>query len=337
MIQARTISNGWDLSTRKVVIGEQQGTAPETGGAGRVAQDWKHETRPMWSSYDIEGALRPEMNLLSKTLLRVFFVVLLAWQTTMTIYLAAGGFYDMTMFTFWNYTLLSTFVATMTAALFYERWLLTGALLFLLPMLLGTTLLVQIGIVIIVARNGNVFLGDGSQSVANRHTGDFIVHTVPIGSLLLSLIAGLILYIRRALCYQLGLFRTRTRRVIYYVYWVLCPLLPLAIYTACFDIAVKYPTGIPTGLLWLALIGVNVVWMCTTLLFFVAIATFSIQLTSFWQRRGEELGTDQHSKTLVSHGGGDGRPVSNTTTGLVTVSSLARQREALATPAARES
>lgn len=232
------------------------------------------------SSYEREESGRPAFSPSVKFVLRFVVCLLLSLQIATTILIAVSGAYDMSMFTFWNYTLLTIYFTLLLAALFYERWLLTIAFA-VLPVLLGTTFIISVAIVIIVQRNADIFLGDGSTSVSTRHTGDWLVHYVPPFEMVLLFAIGLGLYARRVIGYRIGLFRTRTRRAIFYVYWMLSPLVPFAIYSAAFDIGEKYPTGIPTGILWVLLIVVCVVWMTFWLVVFYAHTRVMLDIVVF--------------------------------------------------------
>ncbi len=276
--------------------GDRGGVGAPGTGAG-AAGAWRRLRRgcgALWPAFlgggseyasEEERLYRPTLNIVTKALLRTVVVLMLAWQLALTLFMAIDGDYDLGMFTFWNYTMTTVLVAFLAASLFYERILLTFTLLFFFPVVFGDNAIVRFGIVVIVGRNAAVFLGDGSQSVSTRYVGDFVVHSLPLGMLLVVLLAGLLLYMRRAVGYERGLFRTPLRWWLYCAYWILAPLVPLAIYTACFDIAKVYPTGIATGLLWLAMIGVDVVWMGFFLLIFVAVAKFSVQFTVFYADR----------------------------------------------------
>lgn len=282
----------WRLETRTVTIGRDEEEAPVTGSDGkpvnanrlwRVRNCWVCPPF-IWSSYNspVERATRAPLTfnaIVPKTLLQIVGLLIFAWQLAMTIYMGVTGVYDLSMYTFWNYTFMTVFSAFFAASLFYERFLLTFTLLFLFPPLFASVAVVRFGIVVIVGRNADVFLGDGSQSIETRYVGDFVVHSLPLGMLLVALLAGLLLYIRRAVGYQLGIFRTWLGTALYAAYYMFSGLFLLAIYTACFSIAKTYPTGIPTGLLWLALIGVNILWMGFFGLIFVAWNMFSIRLS----------------------------------------------------------
>lgn len=244
----------------------------------------------IWSSYDApeERAARVSRNPVMMTIIRVVSVLMLAWQLAMTLFLAIDGDYDLSMYTFWNYTFMTVFCAFFVGALFYERFLLTFTLLFLFPPLFASVAVVRFGIVVIVGRNAEVFLGDGSQSVEMRYVGDFVVHSLPLGMLLYVLVAGLLLYMRRAVGYELGMFRTLRSKLLYGAYFLFSGLFLLALYTACFSVANTYPTGIPTGLLWLALVGVDVAWMGSFLLIIVASYKGVVHFSVLTYERGVE-------------------------------------------------
>ena len=123
-----------------------------------------------FSSYNREESGRPALSPSVKFILRVVVALLLAMQIAVTILIAVNGSYDMSMFTFWNYTMLTAFFVLLLAALFYERWLLTIAFA-ILPMMLGTTFIISVAIVIIVQRNADIFLGDGRTSISSTLGG----------------------------------------------------------------------------------------------------------------------------------------------------------------------
>lgn len=276
----------WKMATHTVAIRDSD---PPSGPddefvstpVRRSGCDWWFCPPFLWSSYNApaERATRASLGIITKTLLRIVAIVMLAWQIAMTIYMGVGGHYDLSMYTFWNYTFMTVFCVFFVAALFYERILLTFTLLGLFPPLFSSVAMVRFGIVVIVGRNADVFLGDGGQSIEMRYVGDFVVHSLPLGMLLVVLIAGLLLYIRRAVGYELGLFSTFRRKLLYALYFLFSGLFLLAIYTASFSIAKTYPTGIHTGLLWLALVGVDIVWMGFFLAIFVAVNKGVIRLT----------------------------------------------------------
>lgn len=327
----------WKLATHTVAIGdndsplggEHDSTAYASKSLGR--RSFLSRMRDcwlcppfIWSSYDApeERATRSPPNVVMMAVLRVFAVLMLAWQLAMTIFMAIDGDYDLSMYTFWNYTFMTVFCAFFVAALFYERFLLTFTLLFLFPPLFASVAVVRFGIVVIVGRNADVFLGDGSQSVEMRYVGDFVVHSLPLGMLLYALIAGLLMYVRRAIGYELGMFNTLRRKILYVVYVLFSGLVMLGIYTACFSIAKTYPTGIPTGLLWLALVGVDLAWMGGFLLIVVASYKGIVHFSVVTYERGVAEGRRSSTATESTQNSGRSSSVAVASTGLISRANL---------------
>ena len=220
----------------------------------------------------------------TRLLLRLLSGALLLKQIGILVALFVTGHFDGSMFTYWQYLGITPFYAILAIALWCERGLLTFVVLFLLPLFLGSTLLVAVAIVIIIQQNSAVFSAGGGADVALSliHTGDWVLHQLPLVEILMLIGFGLLFYIRQIIATEMSQMRTGEGRAGYVLYFVFVPLLPFAIYCSIFDPNDHYPTGIPIYLLWLGLIAVNIAWMAGWLCVFTSSAQVGIRLYRFF-------------------------------------------------------
>ncbi len=216
--------------------------------------------------------------------LRIVVTVLLIWRVALTITLAVIGRYDLTMYTYWQNTMVVVFYILLWIALWFERGILTFTTLFVFPIPLGTVFLVAVSIVIIIQENEDVFTAGTSSGLALSliHTGDWILHSLPLIEILLILGLGWLLYARAIIASEISSIAKSEWRAAYILYWLLVPLVPLLIYCLIWDIAVQYPTGIPTYILWLGLFALNFVWMTVWYFAFTSSANVGISVYSFF-------------------------------------------------------
>ena len=195
---------------------------------------------------------------------RVVAAILLIWRWAVTIALIVGGRYDLTMFTYWSNTIWLAYLCMHNVSLWSERWPLDFVVLFAFVFPLALTFVVCVSIVIIINENSDVFTAaatSGDLALSLIHTGDWILHSLPLIEILVLIAAGWYLYVRGVLAFELSSLRRSEWKAAYFLYWFLAPLVPLLIYTLIFDPAEKYPTGIPTYVLWLGLFALDLMWM----------------------------------------------------------------------------
>ena len=225
------------------------------------------------------------MNVNTKWLLRVVLTLLLIKQLLVYIFLIVKGRIDFAMFTYWSYTILTGYYVLMWLALWIERSLLTFVSMFLFPIPLGTTFLVSLAIVIVIQQNAEVFTaaaGDGGQAALSLiHTGDWVLHNLPLIEILILLGLGWLLYIRSVIPMELSAIRSSEWRAAYMLYILIVPLVPLGIYSVIFDIEKHYPTGIPTYILWFGLVLFDLLWMGTWYMAFTVSARVPILFGTF--------------------------------------------------------
>jgi hypothetical protein len=220
-------------------------------------------------------------------ILRIVVTLLLIWRVALTIYLAVIGRYHLSMYTYWSQTMLVAFYVLLELSLFIERGLLTFTTLFAFPILLGSTFIVAVSIIIIIQQNSTIFfVADSSawtqDALSLLHTGDWILHSLPLVEILFILALGWAMYARAIIASELASIRKSEWKAIYVLYWILAPLVPLLIYSCIFDIATVYPTGIPTYVLWLCLVGIDILWMALMFGAFTATANVAVCVYSFF-------------------------------------------------------
>lgn len=150
--------------------------------------------------------------------------------------------------------MLTAFYPILFVALFIEGRLLTVTLAFLLPPILGCCAVVPIAITILIQINPNLYNHPGT-SVGSVHTGDMLVHLWPIISLLCTFVGGVYLYVRVTLLWVMAYWRSRGSQILYKLYFVASPLVPLFIYAAIFNPSVQYPSSLPEWAEWLGMIA----------------------------------------------------------------------------------
>ena len=172
-------------------------------------------------------------------------------------YLLGTGTYDATFFTYINYGILTLSMALLLLSMWhipaYELWV-----LFVLPLVWGTTVFVALAIVVIVQLNDGVFLktttqNHGTNSVATIHTGDWMLHQLPFVEILL-----IVLVLRPTAVVIFHNFWNEMRtpgRVGYVIYFHLSALMLLAFYMINVDYAVNYPSDLSAKAIWGLTVG----------------------------------------------------------------------------------
>lgn len=167
-------------------------------------------------------------------------------------YLLGTGTYDATFFTYINYGVVTLSMALLLLSMWhipaYELWV-----LFLLPLVWGTTVFVALAIIVIVQLNDGVFLktttqNEGTNSVATIHTGDWLLHQLPFVELLLIV---LVLWPTAVVIFH-NFWRqmSTSSRVAYTIYFHLSALLVLSFYMINIDYSVNYPSDLSAKAIW---------------------------------------------------------------------------------------
>jgi hypothetical protein len=191
------------------------------------------------------------------SLILVFVIVL--WVGGILGYFIAAEIFDPRFFTYFNYALGFAFYNVLYLS-FFSVELFEFVTLFLLPVYFNTTTFVFIAIVVIVALNDTVFtrasvLGGTNRTIGETHTGDWIVHYLPMVALLAVLISIQAYYLEFVQNYWK--YASKLARIFYVFYLFLTPLAILLIYMLTMPFDQNYPTTLSTWELLLLVIGMS--------------------------------------------------------------------------------
>ena len=190
----------------------------------------------------------------------IVFTELLILGKGLTIaYLIGQGIYDPKFFTYFTYTLLYAFYGL--AMISYSSLsLMQFVYSFLFIPMLGIVAFVAFAIIVIVGFNDWVmvrttFLGGGDRTLGQVHTGDFIMHSMPlVGMLTYTLVHNLFI----GLAFD-GFWRSlrRGQKVLYLIYLYLAPLLVLWLYMRTMPFDDNYPTSFSKPIMILLSTGLS--------------------------------------------------------------------------------
>lgn len=246
----------------------------------------------MWkgSNMDARYSYLPNYIFNPFTLVTILATVIATYKWIILFYLIQQGIFKIDKFTYWNFTWNALFYSIL--AMFFIihrreypiyaspflRWL----ILLVCPLLVGSAFLVCVMIVILIQLNQNLFMDEtdpANTPIGLYHTGDWILHNLPMIEIGFLLLSGLdtiwrkCLYQTESICLQQNMrgssqqltsdhhyvdlirVRTTTTRpwyqcleehylVIYFLWSFLSPFLPMSIYGCFFDPYVIYPTNV---------------------------------------------------------------------------------------------
>lgn len=193
----------------------------------------------------------------------VYYVVsaIFLYRIVILGFLLGLGILDALFFTYINYTLDTLAYGALVLAM----WKLPAYkfyVLFVLPLIYGTTIFVFLAIVVIVQMNDGVFLkttvyNAGTRAVGAVHTGDWLIHYLP----LVEIFVILLLLNRTAKpIFQRFYSALSTRgKVLYTSYFLLCSAFVLLLYMLSINFQKNYPTGLATGVVLAVTLVVGVV------------------------------------------------------------------------------
>jgi hypothetical protein len=193
------------------------------------------------------------------SLILVFVIVL--WMGTMLGYFVAAEIFDPRFFTYFNYALGFAFYNALYVSFFSVEFF-DFVVLFLLPVYFNTTAFVCIAIVVIVRLNDTVFtrgsiLGGTNMTIGELHTGDWIVHYLPLFAIFAVFVSILAYYLDFLENYWKYL--SKNARIFYIFYLFLTPLAILLLYMLTMPFDQNYPTTLTTWELFLLVIGMSLV------------------------------------------------------------------------------
>lgn len=164
------------------------------------------------------------------------------------IWMAVSNLYHLDYYTYWNFTIVTVFLLG-TAILYpFGGW--PSALFTLVwgPLTFGSTALVVLIILIVVAIDERVYIVDTAADPSSLdpqydfsqiRTGDWIIHGLPWLEVLVVLLFDYQLYFR-ALIYHWERSGHWRRRWLYWLWFAVAPLVPMLIYVTIFDVRKKY-------------------------------------------------------------------------------------------------
>jgi hypothetical protein len=213
---------------------------------------------------DIDNASLLHTGADMRILVTIFDIIAFVVWAAIFIYLLVNSRYDLSMFTYWSGIIVGVFFILLPIAIWYERWLITFFVLFVYPLAIVTTMIVSVAIVVIIKYNPAIYVDQGTSeggsiTPGDLHTGDWLLHVFPLVAILALGHLGFSRWTRKIIRASLASW-SMVWRVLYYAYFLLVALIPLGIYTAVFGIDDHYPTDIPTPVLWLGVIALDLVW-----------------------------------------------------------------------------
>lgn len=206
-----------------------------------------------------------------KSLLKIVIIVICSYRTLIIIGGILWGLFHVNKYTYWNYTISWFFDMILLLGLVIEGPFLYYFLLIFYPILYGSNFLVFSMIIIIIQLDGWILIeetvfGVGSLTVGDLHTGDYLVHVLPLLEIYWIVFAGLHFYVNQAL---LTHEQNSRNHKLYIVYWLLCPLLLMLAFSLFFDAPSEYPTGLPRVVCILIVVVACIIYMAFSYLVFI--------------------------------------------------------------------
>jgi len=179
--------------------------------------------------------------------------VIVCWRSIAIAYFLGSGGFDARFFTYINYTLVWLLMILLAISMTDYR-LYNLFVAFVVPVIYGTTIFVAFAIVVIIQLNDSLFIkttlyNGGTRSIGMVHTGDFLLHYMPLIEILLVLFS-----ISNSLTVTFAEIYNSTEkwsRVAYIAYFLLCPVYILFFYMSNINFMTNYPTMINPYLIWL--------------------------------------------------------------------------------------
>lgn len=166
----------------------------------------------------------------------------------LTIFMLVKGQFHIDYYTYWNWTVTTTWLLTIALTFPIGGWLATLAAKYLTPMAIGMASLTITIILIVIAIDDRIYItgtaADPSTTVpiwtfSQIRTGDWIVHGLPILELLIVHMFDFQQYFR-SIVYHWERSDRWTRRWWYWLWVYVSPMLSIALYSIIFDPRKKY-------------------------------------------------------------------------------------------------
>lgn len=228
------------------------------------------------------GGWRTPFDYRPTTLAFLFFTVLVFFllQIAVTIVLAVLDSYNMKMFTYWSFTILTAYYFSLLVALIVEHRAITAVVMFLTPITLGLTMFVFVAILVIVWDDARVLIEGtvcdtpaGDITMENNYAGDKLIHAIPVIGMLTILYAGLEFFSHRIFVLQVHRFSWLCKWL-YFAFWMLIPVCIVSLFQIIFNVEKTYPTGLPTWARILIMGAIIELWQGYTLFRFNSVSSY---------------------------------------------------------------
>jgi hypothetical protein len=206
------------------------------------------------------------------------------------IYMTVTGNLHYEQFTSSALVLFTVYQAVQLVALIVRRGLLTFVLRFVLPFALGPAMVVAVLIVIIIALYPDIYLsatiyGGGSNTLSEVHTGDWLLHNLPMVAFLAELFCGLGSEIRDAyrgawLAWGAG------KRSLHAVLFLVAGLLPFVLYGCFQDPRERYSITMPAWAMWIIIVVIVFAVMMFMLAGFTLDSRYKLTADEYERRSG---------------------------------------------------
>lgn len=220
------------------------------------------------------------VRLRSRLLLFIIVALFEAADFAIIIALCVWHQYKMNMYTYWSFTILTAFYALLLVSIVVERLFFTLTVLFALPVVLGNVVFVAIAIIIIIANNAEAYRKGsvcanppGDMSLESLHTGDWIVHGLPVFGVMVVLLCGLEFFSQNIIAKQLKAWNAALQWL-YWLFWMLGPLALITLYQLIFDVNKLYPTSFSVAERTAILASVVLIWQFLTWLIFTQVSQY---------------------------------------------------------------
>lgn len=209
-------------------------------------------------------------NLHTKSLVQIVIGLICTYRALIIIAGIWAGLFHLNKFTYWNYTISWFFDMTLLLGLFTEGPFLYYLLLILYPILYGSNFLVFSLIIVIIQLDGWILIeetvfGLGNSTIGDLHTGDYLVHVLPLLEIYWIVFSGLHFYVNQALSTHQ---QNSKNHALYVLYWLFCPLLLIGAFSLFFDGPTEYPTGLPRVICVFLVLGTCAIYMAFSYLIF---------------------------------------------------------------------
>lgn len=238
----------------------------------------------------------------------IVLLVIFLFRLVVVIWLAAIDSFNLRFFTYINYLLFTVAMAYLLVSIFH-RPLFRIFVLYVFPIIFGTSLFISITIVLMIMINDEIFLATtvfrgGARSIAMVHSGDWLLHQLPaIEAIVVA--ACITEYARAIVKNAKNRWYGSVRYWIYMVFFFTAPLWPLVAYISIFPFEQNYPVGLTLWLSILLMLGMSI--LIGSILYIVWMTPRRVPISE-WE---EDLYLAQQYRGSATNGGNDNQRTRN--------------------------